>query len=161
MTLSFSLPVSHTFLCGPKNEPEINAKRPTALGATCGGLLFSFSCLFCFFFIATTNNNNKKKEKMFAQRVFKMYDACFDGRVGEVQQLLKEEPILLNIPIDEVSFFFFFFLFFCFLFFVFVFILFPLFSVCWKLCDVMVSASPLFLYEKTTQMKWGRASFDI
>ena len=67
-----------------------------------------------------------------------MWDACIHGRAGEVEQLLKEAPSLLNT--SKVSFCF------CFLFFVFCFLflflflfLFPLFSVCWKLCDVMFS----------------------
>ena len=81
-----------------------------------------------------------------AQKKKMLESACWNGRVGEVEQLLKEAPSLANASLDSVSFFFFFvfcffvFCFFCFLFFVFLFLfLFPLFPVCWKLWDVMFS----------------------
>ena len=55
-----------------------------------------------------------------------LMNACLLNRVGEVEKLLKEAPSLLNVSLDEVSFFFcFFFCFFCFfLFFCFFFFLF-------------------------------------
>ena len=46
----------------------------------------------------------------------KMKDACVSGRVGEVQQLLKEAPSLVNASLDKVLFFFLFCFYFCFCF---------------------------------------------
>ena len=61
---------------------------------------------------------------MSAAQKDKMMIACWQGRVGEVEQLLKEAPSLLNASLTGVFFFFFFFFVFCFLFFVFCFLFF-------------------------------------
>ena len=56
---------------------------------------------------------------MSADQKEKMLDACKNGKVKEIQQLLKEAPSLLEASLDSV-FVFVFFLFFCFVLFCFV-----------------------------------------
>ena len=75
------------------------------------GVLMSFQKIlsfFCFVFFAMP-------KKMCSQHFQTLLSACWQGRVGEVIQLLKESPSLLNT--SHVSFSF------CLLFFVFVFCL--------------------------------------
>ena len=81
----------------------------------------------CFVFFNNKNSTKKKREKkMSTAQKEKMKYACRIGRVGEVEQVLKEAPSLLNASLDEVFFFWFFVFcfFFCFLFFVFCFLFF-------------------------------------
>ena len=92
--------------------------------------------------------SRKKKKKMSVDQKKKMARACEDGKVGEVQRLLKEAPSLLNASITFVCVFFFVFVFV----FGFVFTNSNLVFVCISLILILFLFFSLFLQEGNTPL---------
>ena len=100
-------------------QTKVIKTKPSVFSFNIPFMLDLLKLFFCYFSsppptTKTPLRKKKKKKKMSGDQEEKMLYACKAGRVREVEQLLKEAPILLNATLDWVSFFFVF----CFLFFV-------------------------------------------